>query len=421
MPAPKKIGIILLWGCVTLAARAYAGGGGHTACSQNGRPGPDSLIHLLIGRLETQQVKVDGFYYQGTFPTLRAWAATPATLKGDNSIFYTGLVVWTLQKLEPQLQGEDKIRCDSIIARGVRSYIHYRNRKGGPSYNFWPTDKPVFFPQSLVLDKFKDSKQIADDMDDTGILYLGKEWKKGDTAVARLKTLMDAYACGSLGPDGKTRRAMNTYKQFRDLPAYSSWLGAKTPVEFDAGVFCNMMTFVLTAGLPLNQHDSATIQFLQYVLRMKAYWTDPAFVSPYYPTRAVLIYHYARFLDKFPLDSLTSMRPQLCQDARKLLASSTSIMERIVLKTSLMRLGDTVSERPELAIFSADKVERERYKFYIANISSLFPHWIRRMFLHSPVCIYRFYSPAYNDVLLLEYLVLARQGSPGGRKPVTQW
>jgi hypothetical protein len=409
LPAPKKIGIILLWGYMTLAPRAFAGGGPGQAQAWPGMPGysGDSLIHQLILRLDAQQIKTDGFYYQGTFPTLRAWAATPFTLKADNSIFYTGLVIWTLRRLEPRLQGEDKILCDSIIARGIRSYVHYRNRRGGPSYNFWPTDKPVFFPQSLVLDRFKDSKQIADDMDDTGILYLGKGWEPGDTAVAQLKTLMDAFACGSRGPDGKPRKALNTYKQFRNLPAYSSWLGAKTPVEFDAGVFCNMMMFVLTSGLPLDLHDTATIQFLQFVLRSKAYLNDPAFASPYYSTRAVLMYHYGRLLDKFPLDSLKSLAPQLREDARKLMETTPNSMDRVVLGTTLIRLGDTTGEQTLSGTMTADWAERQRYKFYIANISSLFPHWIRRMFLHSPLCIYRFYCPAYNDTLLLEYLVLS--------------
>lgn len=404
----EKIGIILLWGCITLAGRAFAGGG-----PAKGGAASDSLIHILILRLDAQQVKADGFYYKGTFPTLRAWAATPKDLKADNSIFYTGLVVWTLRRLEPRLSGGDKILCDSIIARALRSYGHYRNRKGGPSYNFWPTDKPGFFPQSLILDKFKESKQIADDMDDTGIIYLGKGWEKGDTAIAQLKALMDDYACGTIGPDGKARQALNTYKHFRNLPAYSSWLGARTPVEFDAGVFCNMMMFVLTTGLPLNQHDSATLTFLQYVLSKKAYWDDPAFASPYYPIRAVLMYHYARLMESYPLDSLNEWKLQLRADAYKLLGQTKDIMGRIVLGTTLIRLGDTATA----SIWPADlnQVEDQRFRFYIANISSLFPHWIRRMFLHSPICIYQFYAPAYNDALLLEYLVLSNV-SPSERR-----
>jgi hypothetical protein len=119
------------------------------------------------------------------------------------------------------------------------------------------------------------------------------------------------------------------------------------------------------------------------------------------------MYHYGRLLDKFPLDSLKSLAPQLREDARKLMETTPNSMDRVVLGTTLIRLGDTTGEQTLSGTMTADWAERQRYKFYIANISSLFPHWIRRMFLHSPLCIYRFYCPAYNDTLLLEYLVLS--------------
>jgi hypothetical protein len=375
------------------------------------------LIRRLIDRIGAQQVTRDGFYFHGAFPTLRAWAATPANLKADNSIFFTGLIVFTLHQLEPYLQGEERVLCDSIVQRGIRSYVHYRNRKGGPSYNFWPSDRAVFFPNSTLLDHFKDSKQITDDLDDTGILYLGSGTP--DSTARRLKVMMGAHANGHTeaeargqtgeGAPGPVKRITNSYRATRDLPAYSAWFGVKTPIEFDAGVFANVLYWIYACGLTTDVHDSASVLFLRYILAKRKYWTDAAYASSYYPRTPVLIYHLARLLGRFPLDTLMSFKPRLEADARKALKASQDGMDRVILATSLIRLGDST----DLPDFSAtvEDVEQDPFVFYIANISCLFPNPIRRIFLHNPLCIFHFYAPAYNDALLLEYLVLRRRQS----------
>ena len=351
----------------------------------------------------SDQVRHDGFYYAGTFPTVRAWAATPGTVKADNSIFYTGLIVWTLTTLRPRLAPAERAVCDSIIARAMGAYPHYRNRSGRPTYNFWPTERPVFFPNSFILHHFKDSKQIADDLDDTSILWMGEGIP--DSTARRLKALMDAHAGG---PD---RRARSTYRAVGGLPAYSAWFGVKTPSELDAGVLCNVLYFVGISGLTPDRHDTASAQFLGYVLANRKYWTDPAYASTYYPRTPVLIYHFARLLGHYP-NGLEAYIPALRDDARKALAIAKDPMDKVILGTALLQLGDTAAEvRPP------QDPEQDPFLFYIANISSLFQNPIRRIFLHSPLCIYHFYCPAYKEDLLLEYLVIKR--SPAGSRSWT--
>ena len=351
---------------------------------------PDSLL----ARLSAQQVRRDGFYYAGTFPTLRAWAATPDVLRADNAIFYTGLIVFTLRRLEPYLDPGERALCDRICARALAAYPHYRNRKGRPTYNFWPTDHPVFFPNSRVLAHFKDSKQITDDLDDTSILWLGEGIP--DSTARRLKALMDAHA------GGLARPARSSYRAVRDLPAYSAWFGVRTPTELDAGVLCNVLYFVGASGLAPDAHDTASARFLRYVLSTRKYWTDPAYASTYYPRTPVLLYHLARLIGHYPLDSLDAFRPQLIRDAHSALFLARDPMDRVLLGTSLIWLGDTS------ALPDPPSIGDGSFLFYIANLASLFQNPIRRMFLHSPLCIYHFYCPAYNDALLLEYLVLRR-------------
>lgn len=355
--------------------------------------GADSTIARLLDRLEALQVRQDAFFYAGTFPTTRAWGGTPGWQKEDNSIFYTGLIVFTLRQLRPMLDAPERTRCDSIVSRALTAYAHYRNRRGRPTYNFWPTEHPVFFPNSTILARFKD-KDITDDLDDTSILWMGEGIP--DSTARILKALMDGHAGGP---------ARNSYRVVRSLPAYSAWFGVKTPTELDAGVLCNVLYFVRAEGLPYARPDSASEQFLRYIVAERKYWKDAAFASTYYPRTPVLLYHLSRLMGRFTIDSLEPYRPQLIADARRAMDQTHHPMDRVILATSLMRLGDTATVEPP-----ADP-DGVRYPFYIANLASLFPRTLRRLALRAPFSIYHFYCPAYNDALVLEYLVLRRSRS----------
>lgn len=377
----------------------------------------EGQIDSLLGRLSAAQMRHDGMFLVGTFPTLRSWAATPGDLKADNSIFFTGLIVFTLRNLEPYLTPEERILCDSIRARGIRSFPHYANRHGAPTYNFWPSDRPVFFPHSRVLGMFKESKRIADDLDDTSILWMCMDLP--DSTARRLKTLMDEHAGGAATSGGSPaggRHSRNTYAAVRDLPAYSAWFGVKTPLEFDAGVMANVLYFVYTEGLTPEVQDSAGLSFLQFILSHRKYWTDPAYASTYYPRTPLLIYHFARLIGRFHPEALMPYVPRLKEDARLALSVAVDPLDKLILRTALLRLGDTTA-LPSLPGDTMGLPSPSRNVgtevFYIANIASLFPNPIRRMFLHSPLCIYEFHCPAYNDALLLEYLVLRRNLTAG--------
>ncbi|TDX00986.1 hypothetical protein EDB95_2017 [Dinghuibacter silviterrae] len=383
-------------------------------------PGDSALIAQCLHRLAVQQLRKDSFYYAGMFRTYRTWAASPGTLREDNAIFYTGLIVFTLRQLEPLLTEGERAVCDSIVTRALKAYPYFRNANGRPTFNFWPTDHPVFFPNATVLSRFRRSKQITDDLDDTSILWLGAGIP--DSTARRLQVLMDAHAAGP------GHRANSTYRAVRDLPAYSAWFGIRTPIELDAGVVANVLYFLRDRGLTPDAHDSASVRFLAYVVQKRKYWTDPAFASTYYPRTPVLLYHLARFMGRFP--DLDAYRGQVKADLREAMAGAKDGMDRVILGTSLLRLGDTAGLRalsPRLGVAhgvgarpddgaSPDALspEDDPFLFYIANIASLFPNPIRRMALHNPLFIYHFYSPAYNDALLLEYLVLRRAAATGG-------
>ena len=261
-------------------------------------PGQGGVISRLLDHLENGQVKTDGFYYAGTFPTLRSWSMSPSNVKTDNAIFYTGLIVFYSPATGPL----------SAWGRPLHVRQHHCQRGRGPTYTIkigrvyrlitsGLRTNPSFSPHSILLDRFKD-QQIADDLDDTSILYLGSDIP--DSTAKRLKALMDSHANGWVDSRGRTHRIRSVaYRAIRHLPAYSAWFGERTPIEFDAGVFCNILYFVYADHLSLDEHDTASIQFLAYILKERKYLRDPAYASSYYPRSPVLIYHLARLLGRF--------------------------------------------------------------------------------------------------------------------------
>ena len=170
----------------------------------------------------------------------------------------------------------------------------------------------------------------------------------------------------------------------------------------------NVLYFVYAEGLTRDEHDSAGLTYnFNIFLSHRKYWTDPAFASTYYPRTPRLIYHLARMIGRFHPPELMPYAPRMEVDAHLALAEVPATRStRLILETALLRLGDTTElPRPQGSA--------EEGVFYIANIASLFPNPIRRMFLHSPLCIYEFHCPAYQDALLLENLVLRRSLTAG--------
>jgi len=351
--------------------------------------GQDSLtMDGLLRRISAEQVRDQGFFYPGMFPCMRAWAATPRRRVADNSIFFTGLVAFTLKSAG----------FDSIVRFAAGAYIHYANRDGKPTFNFWPTDRKVFFPNSRLLHHYEDSKSLADDLDDTSVLWLSQDLP--DSTATRLKELMDRHA------NLVRKRVRNSYRRARTFPAYSAWFGTRTPIEFDAGVLCNVLYFVRAAGLSWDRADSGSVAFLRFILEKRKYWTDPAFASSYYPRTPVLIYHFARLMGKFRFPGLEPYRPQLIRDARYALSDCRDPMDKVILQTALLRLGDTAVLSLPLPVHSAGEAESDPFVFYIANLSCLFPNPFRRVLLQNPLWTYHFFCPAYNDALVLENLSL---------------
>lgn len=360
-------------------------------------PGIDSLLH----QVERMQVKQDDFFFRGTFPTYRRYGMS-TKLKPDNSIFFSGLIAFTLKELRADLSPSQRTLSDSIIHRVVASYGHFRNVSGRPTFNFWHTSSPVIFPNAWFLNQFNESNQLPDDLDDTAILWLSMD--PPDSVARLVKDLMGFHANGMQG------WVRNTYRSYRHLPAYSTWFGVKMPADFDFCVLCNVLYFVCAHELSFNAHDSASVRLLNQMIVRRQYLDHAAYISPHYGRTPVLLYHISRLLASYSIPALDSLKPQLLLDARRAYSHSDNWMDSLLLSTSVLRLGGAALPPPARlnpGFRQADPT------FFVASFSAYLPGLWKKLLLHNQMIKYYFSCPAYRVVLYMENLILSSKIPPG--------
>ena len=355
----------------------------------------DSVVSNILEHISEMQQKKDSFFYAGMFPTYRQYAPSDK-LKLDNSIFYTGLIAFTLRSLKPYLTSKEQLVCDSIITRAIQSYRYFRNAQGGLTFNFWQTRSPVVFPNSWFLNHFNTTDNIPDDLDDTSILWLSMDMS--DSLARSLKIYIDEHANGS------HRWIKNTYKTYRKRPAYSAWFGKNMPIEFDFCVFCNGLYFVFQHHLPLDSHDSASISIVRDMIIHKQLMDHPFYISPYYARPPAMLYTLARLLGKFSIPELDSLKPYLLHNAELEYHHADNAFDSLLLATSIFRLGG-----PHIPVPRLDRICSTLGRpYYIAFLGSVLPGIWKRILIPVPWVRYYFYCPAYNEVLYLENRVLSR-------------
>lgn len=359
----------------------------------------DTLLHQIAGA----QVKKDSFYFRGSFPSFRHYGAG-GKLKPDNNIFFTGLVAFTLQELKPYLDSSQQALCDSVIQRAQQAYPHFKNKGGRPTYNFWRVEPPLVFPNSWFLNHFNASHALPDDLDDTSILWLTflHDSTRGnypsDSILLLVKKLMGEHA------NGGENWIRNTYNRYSSLRAYSTWFGIKMPIDFDFCVLCNVLYFVNAYQLPLNVHDSATVELLRQMITDGSYLRRAAYISPHYGRTPLLLYHISRLLGRFSVPALDTLKPRLLKASYLQYHKAGTWLDSVLLSTSVIRLGGKplAVSRPRLPdLYQTDKT------FFVASFSDIFSNFWKKMMLNNQLIKYYFVCPAFRKALYLENMVLS--------------
>jgi len=364
--------------------------------SQSFAQSNDSLIHALLLNIESMQVKDDGEFYAGMFPSYRECGGAPHNYQPDNNIFYTAVAAFSLRNMLPYLNADDKKIAEKIIADIQKIYPLFRNKHGYPYYGFWATNDPIM-PHTYFYKYLKQIFGQGEDADDTVIILMTNKNNDDDNIV--LKQRLEAVANLS------KQKIISTYKKYRNIPAYSTYLGSRTVPDFDFAVQCNILYFVYDKKLPFVKQDSATLHIITQVVRNREYMKTPVYISPYYVRSSILIYHVVRLMSAFHIPELEVYKQQLIDDAQKEFASSTNVMDKILLSTSLMRLGAKPELPPFTSIAEFENTNQKQFIFFQARAAYSYPTPLKQMMLHFSYINYYFYCPAYYKTLWLENLI----------------
>jgi len=360
----------------------------------------DSLIHALLQDIASMQVLQEGEFHAGQFPSFRQCGGAPHNYQPDNNIFYTAVSAFALRNLMPYLNARNKMIAEKIILNIQKAYPLYRNKHGYPYYGFWATDD-VIMPHSYFYKYLKQVFGQGEDADDTVIIMMTDS--TDDNIALQLKHRLEAVSNLSL----PGRKIISTYKKYRDIPAYSTYLGSRTVPDFDFAVQCNILHFVYDKKFGLTKQDSATLYLLTEMVRNREYMKAPVYISPYYVRSSILIYHVVRLMTAFHIPELEVYRQQLIEDAQKEFNASTNVMDKIILSTSLLRLGVKAETAPFTDITEFENSSQKQFVFFQARAAYSYPTPFKQMMLHWSYINYYFYCPAYYKILWLENLVLA--------------
>lgn len=366
----------------------------------------DSLTILqLLNRIAFLQTKEDRIFPKGSIPSYRMYAHNKDRFKADINPFFTGLVSFTLQDIHSDLTAEQKKISSQIIGNSFSVYEKFKNRKNNyPTYNFWPTDTPQIFPNAGWLNHLDKSRSLPDDMDDTVIILMAMQ---ANDSIARLvHELMQKHVNNHSNP------VKNTFKDYRKLGAYSTWFGKKMPTEFDISVLMNVLYFVQKYNLDWTAADSASLGLIENAIQTHKHIDYANYISHHYAKTSIVLYHLARLMSVKPIPSLESLKPQLIKQATTLFNQSNSFMEQILLSTSLLKWG---AEPPEISIGPdqdlTQLIEDETFSFFIANMGSIYPDQVKKFLTRSKLGTFYYYSPAYNNLLVLENLIWQKRMS----------
>ena len=345
----------------------------------------DSLVNQILKLQSTGNT----FYNKGIFPSQRG----KVKKKEDDNIFFSSIIAFTLQKLKNDLGLQSGLIADSICIGVISNYVNYKNKTGINTYNFWQTNPPKFFPNSKLLSR-NDFFNTPDDADDCSIIYLT------DTSLHSNRLwLKDKLAKHA---NTATLKIKSTYKSYRNYKAYSTWFGKNMPVEFDICVESNILYFVYENKLPLNENDSATVALIKSMILSGKYIKDAAFVSASYKKPSIILYHLARLLGKFNIPELNDCREIIKKDIERELQNEPDFMEKVILSTSLIRMGG----KPKPLVYPAAlEKEMEHFVFFNADIFSPYARPSLKFISKSKVFAIPFYCKAWCLTLLLEYEV----------------
>jgi len=359
----------------------------------SGQQKPDRVTTLeLLLKVVSHQTENHPFYADGLVPSQR-YNPVLSWKREDNNIFFTASIVFVLQNLADFVPEEEKLLIRDFIGKAIRTYPLYRNKNGLDTYSFWPTDGSPHFPNGLIF-RHLHSARIPDDSDDTALVFLTSPQKRETTLWLKDKLIQHANL---------TRKQIRqTYPDYKNLKAYSTFFGTNMFIEFDFCVLTNILYWVFQNKLPVNQHDTDSIAFLRSVILNRRHLYHPFRVSHNYPNPVLILYHLARLIAAFDIPGLLDLKPVIIQDLTGLSKKEKGLMNRILISTSLMRLGYRPDFEPDLV------TDEPRWTFFIAGMLTALDSALTNSVAHLKAVHLNYICEAHRQALRYENRVLSQ-------------
>ena len=360
-------------------------------------PDRNALIENLLQRISALQLENNPFFPPGLLPSYRRNPLLLGYNRPDTNVFFTAITVFTLQQIRPKLAPVLQEKVDGIVQKAIQQYSDFQNKDGLKTYNFYKTPQrgqpSGHFPNGHLLHHI-DHFRLPDDADDTAMVYLTSNPSHEDLIWLKHKLTEHANLT--------TRQVEDTYADYVNLRAYSTWFGKNMPVEFDASVLCNLLFCIFQYGLPLNQHDYDSLEFIRSVIGTGRYRQEPFRCSHSYPRATLILYHVAGLLTAFRPKPLESIREPLIRDAHQMLKDGLPVMDQVIVSTSLLQLGE---KPPRIDVRAIPETEIREYSFFIAGMLTASQNPLLNRMAQSRLVRMDWTCEAHSLALLLEYLV----------------
>jgi hypothetical protein len=275
-------------------------------------------------------------------------------------------------------------------------YINrFKNQNNQLTYNFWPRNPPQVFPNGGWLNLLNKNAALADDIDDAAITLLALG--TNDANAKAMQSKFGDFRVGLIKPN------RSFYKEYKNRPVYSTWLGTKMPKDVDLSVLTNVLLMHTMAKIPLNATDSASLDLIVDLVKANKHITDPTYVSQHYANTATILYHVARLAYYSNYPALLALKPNLLEQALALSKQARMPLEQLLLNTSILRLGGKIDFPFNV---NETSLMTYNYPYFVANIASVLNNPFKRIVNRSNIVRFDYYSYAFNLSLLYENLML---------------
>ena len=330
----------------------------------------------------------------GSFPSYRKYYFS-TKLKQEDNVFFTSLVLFNIGQFSAQMHPDELAMIEKAKASAHIYIERFKNQNNQLTYNFWPRNPPQIFPNGGWLNLFNKKFALPDDIDDGAITLLALG--ANDSLAKAMQTKFDAYRVGLIKPN------KGFYKEFKDRPVYSTWLGTKMPKDVDLSVLTNVLLMHTIAKIPLNATDSSSLDLIVDLVKANKHITDPVFVSQHYANSATILYHVARLAYYSDYPALLALRPILLEQALELSKQARFPLEQLLLNTSILRLGGMIDFPVEV---NEASLKVNNYPYFNGNIAAALINPFKKIINRSNIVRFDYYSYAFNLSLLYENLML---------------